>query len=68
MKYTAIITQEDEWWLGRIAEVRGVNAQEKTREEVLVSLEAALHDVLEVNRELAREAAGAFEEVALEVA
>lgn len=42
-EYTAIITREDDWWIGWIEEIPGANAQEKTREELLVSLkEAAL--------------------------
>ena len=56
--YTAVIKQADEWWIGWIAEVPGVNCQEATREELVESLRDALIETLEFNRRDAREAAG----------
>ncbi|MGB0562072.1 MAG: type II toxin-antitoxin system HicB family antitoxin [Spirulinaceae cyanobacterium] len=53
-QFTAIIKQDGDWWMGWIEEVSGVNAQERTREELLVSLREALQDILELNREEAR--------------
>ena len=47
--YTAVIQRDGEWWLGWVKEIRGVNAQERTREELLVSLRYALEDMLELN-------------------
>ena len=40
--FTAIIQRSDDWWIGWVKEVRGVNAQERTRAELLVSLRCAL--------------------------
>jgi predicted RNase H-like HicB family nuclease len=40
--YTAIVQQHDEWWIGWIEEVQGVNSQGKTREELLDNLREAL--------------------------
>ena len=63
-RYTAIVKNEGEWWVGWIEEVPGANAQEKTRAELLLSLKEALGDLLELNRADARQAIeGPFEEV-----
>ena len=56
--YTAIVTQSGPWWNGWIAEVPGVNAQEKTRELLIASLRIALQEAIDMNRELAQLAAG----------
>ena len=48
--WTAIISQDDGWWVGWIAEVPGVNAQERTRDDLLASLEEVLQEALEMNR------------------
>jgi predicted RNase H-like HicB family nuclease len=64
MKYKAIIKQDADWWIGWVEDVPGVSAQERTREELLISLREALTDILESNREATRLAvAGEFEEV-----
>ena len=55
--YTAITKQDGDWWIGWIEEVPGVNCQERTREELLVSLRVTLKEALEYNREEAIEAA-----------
>ena len=57
--YTAILKQDGEFWIGWIEEVPGVNAQEKTKEALLVSLKVILREALEFNREEARNAAAA---------
>ncbi len=49
--FTAIVKKDGEWWIGWIEEVPGVNAQEKTKDELLVSLKEALRDILELRRE-----------------
>ena len=62
--FTAAIRQVDGWWFGWIEEVPGVNAQERTREDVLASLRVCLAEALAMNRHDAIEAAGeGFEEV-----
>ena len=47
--YTAVVKKEENWWIGWIAEVPGVNCQEKTKEELLVSLRETLSEILEIN-------------------
>ncbi len=64
--YTAIVKRDGDWWIGWVQEVPGVNAQEATKEELLISLREALEDILELNREEARQAAAKdFDEVPL---
>ncbi|HTU94062.1 MAG TPA: type II toxin-antitoxin system HicB family antitoxin [Gemmataceae bacterium] len=48
--YTAVVQQDDEWWIGWIEEVPGVNSQGQTREELLENLRDALEEALEMNR------------------
>lgn len=57
--FTAIVQQRGSWWIGWIEEVPGVNAQEKTKEELLRSLKEMLSEALEFNRAEARAAAEA---------
>jgi predicted RNase H-like HicB family nuclease len=65
-EYKAIIKKDADWWIGWVEEVPGVNAQERTREELLISLREALADILELNREEAgRAASGEYEEVTI---
>lgn len=63
-QFTAILKKDGDWWIGWIEEVKGVNAQEATKEELIESLREALQDILELNREEARrEAMDNYEEV-----
>lgn len=48
--WTAIVSQDEGWWIGWIAEVPGVNAQERTRAKWLASLSEVLQEALELNR------------------
>jgi predicted RNase H-like HicB family nuclease len=65
-KYSAVIQQHGEWWIGWIEEVPGVNSQGTTRAELLDNLRDALDEALEMNRADARAAAsGAYEEVSI---
>ena len=52
--YTAITKKNGDWWVGWIEEVPGVNAQEKSKEELLSSLREILAEALEFNRADAR--------------
>ena len=64
--YSAVIQQHEDWWIGWIEEVAGVNSQGRTREELLDNLQDALEEALEMNRADARAAlSGAFEEVSI---
>ncbi|MDH3692544.1 MAG: type II toxin-antitoxin system HicB family antitoxin [Gammaproteobacteria bacterium] len=66
--YTAVVKHEDDWWIGWIEEVPGVNCQEATREELLESLKVTLREALELNRTDAIDAAGGdFEELEIAV-
>jgi predicted RNase H-like HicB family nuclease len=56
-RYTAVIKQDDGWWIGWIEEISGVNSQGKTRRELVKNLRSALKEALEMNREEARSAA-----------
>ena len=55
--FTAITKQDGDWWIGWIEEVPGVNAQEKTKDELMFSLKEILSEALEFNRAEARQAA-----------
>ena len=48
--YTEILKQDGDWWIGWVEEVPGVNAQERSRQELLTSLRAILAEALEFNR------------------
>lgn len=65
-EFTAIIKKDVDWWLGWVEEVSGANAQEKTKEELIISLREAVKDILELRRQEARQqAANHFEEIPL---
>ncbi len=57
-QFTAVIRQDEGWWIGWIEEVSGVNCQAKTRAGLLRSLRATLKEALELNRREARALAG----------
>ena len=38
MKYRAVIKKNDDWWIGWLIDLPGVNAQEKSRQEAIESL------------------------------
>lgn len=63
-EYTAVVRQDGRWWIGWIEEIPGANSQGATREELMENLQSALREMLALNREEARKAAGTgFEEV-----
>jgi len=55
--YTAVIKEEDAWWIGWVEEIPGVNCQEKTKKELLETLKVTLKEALEMNRTEALHAA-----------
>lgn len=66
--YTAVVKQDEGWWIGWIEEVPGVNCQEASRDELLESLRVTLSEALENNRAEARGAAGTgYEELPIAV-
>ncbi|MBF0235182.1 MAG: type II toxin-antitoxin system HicB family antitoxin [Desulfamplus sp.] len=68
MEYTAIITKDEDWWLGWIKEIPGANAQERTKEELLISLKEAARDIIELRWQQAiSELKSDYEEIALAI-
>jgi hypothetical protein len=57
-EYTAVVKKENDWWIGWIEEVPGVNCQERTHEELLKTLRITLIEALDFNRQDALSAAG----------
>ena len=55
--YTAVVKQDDNWWIGWIEEVPGVNCQEATHDELIESLKITLKEALELNRQEALQSA-----------
>ena len=55
--YTAVIKQDGDWWIGWIAEIPGVNCQERTHKSLLESLKVTLSEAIAFNRQDAISAA-----------
>ena len=64
--YTAIITKEDDWWIGWVLEMPGVNCQEATREELIDTLETTLKEYMEENH-VALSALSGYEQVPIQL-
>jgi predicted RNase H-like HicB family nuclease len=65
-EFTAIVKKDGDWWLGWVEEIPGANAQERTREELLVSLKEAVEDIIDLRcADARRQAESDFEEVPL---
>jgi predicted RNase H-like HicB family nuclease len=46
MKYRAVIKKSGNWWIGWIVDLPGVNAQEKTKTELLEALKIGAQEML----------------------
>ena len=46
MKYRAIIKKTGDWWIGWLIDLPGVNAQEKTKTELIQSLKIGAQEML----------------------
>jgi predicted RNase H-like HicB family nuclease len=46
MKYRAVIRKTGNWWIGWLVDLPGVNAQEKTKRELLKSLKIGAQEML----------------------
>jgi len=55
MKFRAVIKKSGNWWIGWFVDLPGVNAQEKTREELVESLRIGAEDMLQAPVELDNE-------------
>ena len=64
-EFTAVIKQDEGWWIGWVEEIPGVNSQGKTKAELLRNLKSAIKEALEFNRAEARAAAQSDYEEAL---
>lgn len=49
-EYTAVVKQQEDWWIGWVEEIPGVNCQEHTYEYLMESLRLTLKETLEFNR------------------
>ena len=58
IEYTAVVKQQDDWWIGWIEEVPGVNCQERTHQKLIESLKETLQEAIEFNRQDAIALAG----------
>ncbi len=47
MQYRAIIKKSEGWWIGWLVDLPGVNAQERTKAEVIKSLEIGAREMLD---------------------
>ena len=56
--YTVVLKQKGDWWIGWVEEVPGVNCQERSKEDLIVTLRITLREALEFNRQEALDAAG----------
>ena len=66
--YTAIIQQDEGWWIGWIQEIPGVNCQEPAKDELLETLQITLQETIEYNREEAINAAKVeYQEVTIQI-
>ena len=48
MEYRAVIKKSGDWWIGWLVDLPGVNAQEKTKEELIESLKIGAEDMLDI--------------------
>jgi predicted RNase H-like HicB family nuclease len=46
MEYRAVIKKNGNWWVGWLIDLAGVNAQEKSRKELIESLKIGAEDML----------------------
>ena len=61
--YTAITKQDEDWWIGWIEEVPGVNCQERSKDDLMATLRETLREALRMNRDEAlRSASGDYTE------
>jgi predicted RNase H-like HicB family nuclease len=46
VEFRGVVKKSDDWWIGWLIDLPGVNAQERTREELLESLKIGAEDML----------------------
>ncbi len=56
VEFRAVVKKTDGWWIGWLVDLPGVNAQERTRGELLESLKIGAEDMLVTPLQLEEEA------------
>lgn len=56
MKYKAVVKKDGDWWVGWLVDLPGVNAQERTYEELIESLKIGAEDMLALEPEVPEDA------------
>ena len=56
VKFKAVIKNEGNWWIGWLVDLPGVNAQERTYEELVESLKIGAEDMLALEPEIPEDA------------
>lgn len=46
MEFRAVIKKSNDWWIGWLVDLPGVNAQERTKEKLIESLKIGAEDML----------------------
>ena len=46
MRFRAVLKKRGDWWIGWLIDLPGVNAQEKTKKELIESLKIGAEDLL----------------------
>ncbi len=49
MKYRAVIKKKEGWWIGWLIDLPGVNAQEKTKKQLIESLRIGAEEMLDTS-------------------
>ena len=48
MEFRAVVKRSGEWWIGWLVDLPGVNAQERTKDELLESLKIGAEDMMKI--------------------
>ncbi len=46
MEFRAVVKKSGDWWIGWLVDLPGVNAQERTKQELMESLKIGAEDML----------------------
>jgi hypothetical protein len=46
MQYRAVIKKSEDWWIGWLIDLPGINAQERSKEKLIESLRIGAEDML----------------------
>jgi predicted RNase H-like HicB family nuclease len=55
VEFRGVVKKSDDWWIGWLIDLPGVNAQERTKEELLESLKIGAEDMFMTPFELTEE-------------